>query len=961
MPITLVTGPANAGKAEVVLDGVRRAMAHGRDPWLVVPTRVDAEHYLRELAGEHAAIGVRVGPFDALVDELVVRSGVSGQALGELSRELLAASVGSAERGPGFVQALCALFADLRVRRITPARLSRALTAALGDDAAAVLGYDLGGLYARYDRLLERLGRRDAEQRAMLALDRVREAPALWRDTPVLFYGFDDLTALQLDAIETLGRVVEADVTVSLAYEPGRTAFAGRASTFQALLPLAREHRELAPRSEHYAPAARGPLAHLERRLFEPGGERRAAAGAVRLLRGGDERDELRLVADRARALIDSGLAAHEIAVIVRRPARSAELVREVFGAAQVPFALERRRTLGDTAVGRALAGLLRCVPADGEQGGTAGDLLAWLRCPGLLRQSERADRLEAECRRRGVTDAAGARALWMEHNWELEKLDELARAQARGAASLLELAGRELSRLFGAPRAGRAAVLAASELDEARALAAGRSALAELRELARAAPEAVPGSARELAVVLARVAIYSGERPGPGAVAVVDPLALRARRVRALFVTGLMEGEFPQPARPEPLLGEGERARIAESSGVVLGGFEDPLAVERYLFYALASRPEELLFLSWHEADDEGEPASRSLFVDDVCDLFEPSLELSVEGTAGGEGVLGTLAAGSPARPVQGLSDPTVLAGLRGRMWSASSLEKWVGCPVRWFVERLLAPGAFEPDPEPLARGGLAHAALNDTFARLREETGSARPTPATLPRARALLDEALAHNEAQHELSVTLERRVATRRRLRADLARYLEYAAGLETALEPAELELGFGFSGEDESGEATELPAFDLGDGVLLRGRIDRIDVSESGDAVIVDYKSSSAPPVAKWLPDGRLQVALYMRAAEGLLARRVAAGIYQPLSGRKLRPRGAIVRDAELGLDAAATDLLETDELEAILDEAIAAARTAASEAARGELEPRPATCGFGGTGCAYPTICRCER
>ncbi len=37
------------------------------------------------------------------------------------------------------------------------------------------------------------------------------------------------------------------------------------------------------------------------------------------------------------------------------------------------------------------------------------------------------------------------------------------------------------------------------------------------------------------------------------------------------------------------------------------------------------------------------------------------------------------------------------------------------------WFVERLLRPDELEPDPEPLARGGLAHAALKDTLEGLR------------------------------------------------------------------------------------------------------------------------------------------------------------------------------------------------------------------------------------------------
>ena len=67
MPITLITGPANAGKAQVVLDAVRRDLAHGGEPLLIVPTRADAEHYLRELAGAAAAMGVRVQRFDGLI------------------------------------------------------------------------------------------------------------------------------------------------------------------------------------------------------------------------------------------------------------------------------------------------------------------------------------------------------------------------------------------------------------------------------------------------------------------------------------------------------------------------------------------------------------------------------------------------------------------------------------------------------------------------------------------------------------------------------------------------------------------------------------------------------------------------------------------------------------------------------------------------------------------------------
>ncbi len=82
MPITLITGPANAGKAQVVLNAVRRHVAHGAEPLLIVPTRADAELYLRELAGGQAAMGVRVERFAGLIGEAVRRAGIGEAVLG---------------------------------------------------------------------------------------------------------------------------------------------------------------------------------------------------------------------------------------------------------------------------------------------------------------------------------------------------------------------------------------------------------------------------------------------------------------------------------------------------------------------------------------------------------------------------------------------------------------------------------------------------------------------------------------------------------------------------------------------------------------------------------------------------------------------------------------------------------------------------------------------------------------
>ncbi|MBX5443045.1 MAG: PD-(D/E)XK nuclease family protein, partial [Solirubrobacteraceae bacterium] len=499
------------------------------------------------------------------------------------------------------------------------------------------------------------------------------------------------------------------------------------------------------------------------------------------------------------------------------------------------------------------------------------------------------------------------------------------------------------------------------------------------LAALAREAPALAPDPAA-LAEQLADVPVEIGDPPGPGRVTVTDPLALRARRVRALILAGLQEGVFPRPARPEPFLTEGERNELARASGIVLAHHEDPLAVERYLFYAAVSRPTERLVLATRTADDDGDPAIPSFFLDDVRDVLGPlPVRHRPLGAVGWDGEPPTpraaaraaAAAGPsrPAPPIGPLRGEAALRALRARpAWSASALESWAGCPVRWFVERHLGLGDLEPDPEPILRGSVAHAALERTLRELRARTGSAKVRPQTLPRAREILRDAIAEAAARTPLSASPERLAAARRRLEADLERYLEAAAHDGSAYEPAHLEVGFGFEPGDEHADeppaaGPRLPALELAapDGPLrLRGRIDRVDVDPAGRRVqVVDYKTGRVVAGARWLEDRAFQAAVYLRAAADHLGLEPVGAFYQPLSGPDLRRRGLIADDADPDLDAVGTDRRPAEELRATLDAVLDAVAAAAAEARAGGLEPRPQTCTPRGA-CAYPGICRCE-
>jgi RecB family exonuclease len=185
---------------------------------------------------------------------------------------------------------------------------------------------------------------------------------------------------------------------------------------------------------------------------------------------------------------------------------------------------------------------------------------------------------------------------------------------------------------------------------------------------------------------------------------------------------------------------------------------------------------------------------------------------------------------------------------------------------------------------------------------------------------------------------------------------MRRYLRHEAGSGAEWEPEELELQFGFEGEESK---DSLPALELGEGVRLRGMIDRLDVDGRGGAIVRDYKSGgtrSEYSGARWSEDRQLQVALYMIAVRELLGLRPVAGFYQPLGGDDLRARGVFLEAAGVGGGVVGTDGRSQDELDEVLDDARSRAVALAARLRSGELEPCPETCSR--DGCSYPGICR---
>ena len=959
MPLTLVLGPANSAKAGEVLAAY--AAASRRGAVLVVPTAQDAQLYTRELAGLGTVLGGSVLTFAGLAREIARRAGYAGRRVSALQRERLLARAVSGARlavlarsgsAPGFAAAVGELVAELERSLVTPQRFAQALGAwAGGDPARGAYARELGSLYLGYARELERAGRVDEELFAWRALDALRAVPGRWGSDAAFFYGFDDLLELERDAIETLSRIVGVEVTASLTYEPGREALSARAETMQELSALAAQVIEMPALDEYYAESSRAALHHVERCLFEaPGAERIDPGRVVRLLEAGGERAEAELVAAEVLELLGAGVPGEEIVICHRSPARVAPLFDRVLGAAGIELAAEHKVPFAHTALGAGVLALARCALLHSA---SAEDLLIWLRMPGLLERPEVADGLEAELRRAGPRTAADARERL---GWNLDELDAVGRDPA------VELA-RQARRLLAAPHRGQAALLGATEKLDAAALRVLTRALSELDELGERPP------ARELIQLLSELPVPAGLAPRAGAVLLADPLSIRARRFRAVFVCGLGEGEFPLPGRPEPFLSDERRFELAAASGLRLRPREDALARERYLLYACVSRATEQVVLSYRSSDEEGNLALPSPFIADVAELFapgwaegrrtrlladvvwEPDSAPTERELARSQAAMSAPSAGAPEPPSRSLGEAALGVVRHSEILSAGALESYADCPMRWLVERELQPERFEPDPEPMVRGSYMHELLEALLRRL-----GGPVTPQSLPEARRLLDELLGSVPASVAPGRPVAIRAAAIKSITADLHRYLEYEAVTGSGWEQAGLELRFGFG--DNDAEQPSLPVLELDDGVRLRGLIDRVDVDGDGHAIVRDYKSSGrdAHRGARWSTDRQLQVALYMLATKQLLGLEPVAGFYQPLGGKKLAGRGVFLSDAAVGDGVVSRDGRSAEELDEILRDAADRAVELAGRLRAGDLTPCPETCSR--NGCMYPGICR---
>jgi ATP-dependent helicase/DNAse subunit B len=974
MALTLLAGPANAGKVALLLDRYLADLA--REPVLIVPTGSDVERVERDLlARAGALLGGSIGTFDDVFERIAAGNGFVKPVAGDAQRSLIlrrvvaGATLGALDasaRFAGFGDALGTVIAELESGLLEP-----------GD-----VDGDLAELYRRYREELDRLGLWDRDLRRAYAASRIADELAAWDGRPVYAYGFEDLSGAQWSLLEAFtGRV---DVIVSLQYEPGRLAFSSLERTATDLAGLAAGRiEELPPRYADYAHPA---LAHLERALFEDAPPPSPPAeGAIRLLEGAGTRATLELVADEILQLLRSGTAPEEILVVCPSVERLRAPLEAAFGALGVPYALDGTVRAAHTSFGRALLAIVRYA----WLGGGRRDLFAFLRSPysGLARAH--ADFLEGRLRGRGIRSPERLEATIVELRGQpLAGLERL-RSAPTSFAALRDLAASMLRAAYGldAPPASHEARI------DLRTYQTIVTLLDELEGWVELGSELVT---EELAASLERAQVRLGP-VRPGHVTVLDLLRARTRRAEVVFVLGLEEGVFPQRTQGSPFLDDDRRRELGDGARLAK---PDPVSRARYLFYTACTRPSRRLYLVREAATDDGAPRQASPFWEDVLAVLRPDdrprvtrrralseLVWPLEGapsererlravswlsTTDRSGAVGIAQANgwdrrlgraldAFRRPTR-LTDPAVLESLASRTtFGVTELEAFAGCSSIWFVERMLDPKSMDAEVDARMRGSIAHQTLFKFFSGLPKRLGCEQVSPDQLDDALAFLGECLAEaiaGGAENRLELTDLQRSELRQTLWRDLEALVRAEAESELPLVPRKFEVSFG-----SERSAPELQrGLDL-DTFHLSGKIDRVDLDPfSARGIVWDYKSGKkAHTAAEIERELRLQIPLYMLVLRDLVGVEPLGGLYRPLSGdRKARGllRASARADGVPGYSA--RDYVDEKDFWAKVDKAQEVARRMVARIREGDVkhDPREGSCP---SWCKLGSMCRIGR
>lgn len=410
----------------------------------------------------------------------------------------------------------------------------------------------------------------------------------------------------------------------------------------------------------------------------------------------------------------------------------------------------------------------------------------------------------------------------------------------------------------------------------------------------------------------------------------IMPRLEILSTEPQVLIFGGMVEGEFPRPYTHDVFFNDEKRKQMG------LAATEDLLAQDRYLLYQLLSSGVERLVFTYPRFQKEvarvpsnflnlladqvkvrwrkSTPSPR--FLQNRQDLLEQVARRIPPGVRAADrrnfrrwiwlhqreqpekivllsGWLQRLRSNAGKRRYDQFGEyegmlgayPQILRQLRERIgegpFSITRLETYAFCPMRFFFQYLLR---LEEEPEveagltPLERGQLVHQTLFRFYRALKERRMQRRPWEAAAL-LRQIAEEEFARLPFQGILFELEREKYFGSAQHPGVWAQFLKEEEASITQLQfyPEYFEVAFGRAGrkseQDPISVQEPLTLEREGKTVQITGKIDRVDLNEFGQALLLDYKTGAAvSQVKEMLAGTALQLPVYAAALPKLLRR-----------------------------------------------------------------------------------------
>ncbi|MGB9773555.1 MAG: PD-(D/E)XK nuclease family protein [Bacteroidota bacterium] len=447
---------------------------------------------------------------------------------------------------------------------------------------------------------------------------------------------------------------------------------------------------------------------------------------------------------------------------------------------------------------------------------------------------------------------------------------------------------------------------------------------VAALREMEGRGPTPLSTYLTELRAAVSRARYNIRQRYGYG-VYVTTIEETRGLNFDVMFIAGLVDGEFPAPYEPEVFLS-------SQRMGVKRRRY---LYQQRYLFYQGITNFTKHLYLSYPVAEGDLKELVPSSFIEAFRNIVEAEewsrrlpeeiehaiysrdellRRISVAMWRNNEHLLDDLYKELGERSIIdrtslehafqversraglhtnreyegyifGSLSPELqetLARYGSCLYSVSQLETYALCPFKFFAQRVLGilpVKTVEEGVTPLERGSIIHEILFTFFTRWREQSP-------VVPLWRISDDEM--HKASELLLQIAREKldsinvispfwefekeELLGSSWIKGVFQEFLEHERNRKDHLQPRFFEVSFGGKTGRHDRQLSHPEPIRMGD-VLVRGKIDRIDVDESENVwVAFDYKTGAIPTLLSMREGTHLQLPIYVRALRELASR-----------------------------------------------------------------------------------------